>query len=68
VHYVRKGDKSSAKVFKWKSLKIPAKGSVSLEKRHSMKLTTIRALYPGEHRVEVQVNGVRLADARFVLV
>ena len=67
VHYVRTGGKSSAKVFKWTTLELPAKGAVSLDKRHSMKATTIRALYPGEHRVELQVNGVRVADACFTL-
>jgi 3-methyladenine DNA glycosylase AlkC len=66
VHYVRKSG-TSAKVFKWTTAELPAGGRVTLEKRHHMKVTTIRALYPGAHRVELQVNGVRCAKAAFQL-
>lgn len=68
VHYVRKGGKSSQKVFKWKSLELPAKDSVELAKSHSMRVTTVRALYAGIHKVELQVNGKRIAEASFRLV
>ncbi len=67
VNYVRKSGKSSSKVFKWTTTRLPANGSVTLDKRHAMKLTTIRALYPGVHHVELQVNGVRMAEASFRL-
>lgn len=66
VHYVRKSG-TSAKVFKWTTTELPANGSVRLEKKHGMMVTTIRALYPGRHRVEMQVNGVRCAEASFIL-
>jgi len=71
VHYVRKTQRTSgttAKVFKWKTFDLPAKGSISLRKKHAMKRTTIRALYPGVHRVTLQINGVDLAEAAFELV
>lgn len=67
VHYVRKGGKSSAKVFKWTVAEVPARGRLKLSKRHSMKKTTIRALYAGIHRIELQINGVRLAETAFEL-
>ncbi len=67
VHYVRKGGKSSGKVFKWKTTRLPARGRVDLQKKHAMKTTTIRALYPGRHTVELQVNGARVAEAAFTL-
>jgi len=67
VHFVRSAAKTSAKVFKWTTCRLPARESAVLEKRHPMKPTTIRALYPGLHRVELQVNGVRLAEASFRL-
>ena len=67
VHYVRKSGKSSSKVFKWTTTRLPANGSVTLNKRHSMKLTTVRALYPGIHQVELQINGVRMAETSFRL-
>ncbi|MEM1443949.1 MAG: DNA alkylation repair protein [Verrucomicrobiota bacterium] len=68
VHYVRKGNKVSEKVFKWKPLTLEAGESVSLEKRHAFKQTSIRALYPGEHRVEIQINGERLGETSFRLL
>jgi hypothetical protein len=67
VHYVRKGGRTSDKVFKWKTLELASGEEITLEKKHSLKATTIRALYPGCHRVELQINGVRLADAEFEL-
>ncbi len=67
VHYVRQRDKTGAKVFKWKTLRIPARGDLELAKKHAMRETTIRALYPGKHRVELQINGTRVAEAAFVL-
>lgn len=65
VHYVRLKDKISEKVFKWKTLEIDGDSALELSKKHFMKSTTIRALYPGSHRVEVQINGCRLAEASF---
>ena len=67
VHYVRSGGKSSAKVFKWTQAEVPGAGDLRLEKRHAMRRTTVRALYPGRHEVWVQVNGHRLAQASFTL-
>ncbi len=67
VHYVRKGDRSSEKVFKWKQVRLPARSTLELEKLHSMRATTVRALYPGLHRVELQANGERIAETRFRL-
>ena len=67
VHYVRKNGKTSGKVFKWTTTRLPARGDAALEKRHPMRKTTVRTLYPGAHRVELQVNGVRLAEDSFQL-
>ena len=68
VHYVRKGEKTSEKVFKWKTTELPPNETTSLTKKHSMRATTVRALYPGLHKIEVQINGVRLADSSFQLL
>lgn len=57
VHYPRKAGSTSAKVFKWKSLTLPANTSITLTKNVPFKLTTIRALYPGNHRIDLQING-----------
>ena len=68
VHYVRQSGRSSPKVFKWTTARLPARGSTELSKRHPMRPTTVRSLYPGQHRVEVQVNGIGIAEASFLLL
>jgi 3-methyladenine DNA glycosylase AlkC len=67
VHYVRQRGKVSAKVFKWTTMKLLSRGGASLTKKHKMKTTSVRALYPGDHRVELQINGVRVAESSFRL-
>ena len=67
VHYVRKNNVVNEKVFKWKALDIDAGSTVTLEKAHPMKETTVRALYSGVHKLEVQVNGVRFDSCEFTL-
>lgn len=57
VHYPRKKGHTSAKVFKWKSLSLPAKQQLNIAKSIAFKQTSIRQLYPGTHRIDLQING-----------
>lgn len=65
--FVRQNQKFSAKVFKWKTLKLPAGDELTITKRHPMKATTVRRLYRGEHKLRLMVNGQALAVANFHL-
>ncbi|MBT9560455.1 MAG: DNA alkylation repair protein [Myxococcales bacterium] len=56
------------KVFKLTAVEIDAGASWRGTKRHAMKPVSIRALFPGEHSVSMQVNGVILATATFELL
>jgi 3-methyladenine DNA glycosylase AlkC len=67
VHYVKQSGGTSEKVFKWKELDLAPGETVSLEKRQVIRDFTTRRHYPGTHRVEVQVNGERLAEGEFGL-
>ena len=67
VHYVRKNGSSNIKVFKWKTLTIKPNETLVMTKKHSFKPTTVRALYPGKHIVELQINGSRVASAELTL-
>lgn len=67
VHYVRKKGETSAKVFKWTKRELAAGETIELSKALAMKATTIRALYPGKHLVELQINGTRVAQTSFTL-
>ncbi|MEO1524215.1 MAG: DNA alkylation repair protein [Planctomycetota bacterium] len=67
VHFVRQKGQRSEKVFKWKTVELAPGESVELEKKLRMRETTVRALYPGEHLVDLQLNGVRMASTSFQL-
>ncbi len=57
VHYIKANGSSSPKVFKLKTVKLGEHQSVRLQKTLSLAEMTTRRHYPGEHRVEVLVNG-----------
>ena len=67
VHHVRANGGTSPKVFKgWKLVLAPGE-RCTLSKRHSLRPVTTRTLYPGRHRIELQVNGEVCAEAAFEL-
>lgn len=68
VHYKGKNDASRCKVFKWKTIELKADEKLQIEKNHPMKRTTVRALYPGRHKVELQLNGEIVASRDFELI
>ena len=71
VHYQKANGKLAPKVFKWmdKDLgKNAVSNSERFSKKHSFKTVTIRKHYPGIHRIEVMINGVKKAEAEFTLL
>lgn len=68
IHFVRANGSTGAKVFKWTTLTL-APGEVhTLHKNHPLRSITTRTFYRGLHRVELQVNGARIAEAAFELI
>jgi 3-methyladenine DNA glycosylase AlkC len=67
VHYVKAGGGTSEKVFKWTEVELPARASLALTKSQVIRDFTTRRHYPGRHRVELQVNGARVATDEFHL-
>jgi 3-methyladenine DNA glycosylase AlkC len=67
VHYVKADGETSAKVFKWAVTSLAPEQSLELTKRQSIRDFTTRRHYPGRHRVEVQINGHRVAETAFTL-
>ncbi len=57
VHFIKSNGRPSAKVFVLKELEIEPGGSARLTKTISLAQHTTRTHYPGQHRVEVVVNG-----------
>ncbi|HEX2896737.1 MAG TPA: DNA alkylation repair protein [candidate division Zixibacteria bacterium] len=57
VHYVKDRGSISTKTFKWSEKTIAPKATLSLVKQHSFRNLSTRTHYPGEHLIEVLVNG-----------
>ncbi len=68
VHYQAKNNAAvRQKVFKWKTIELKAGEKLQADKKHAMKRTSVRALYPGKHKVELQLNGEIVARQAFEL-
>ncbi|WP_395746464.1 DNA alkylation repair protein [Prosthecobacter sp.] len=67
VHYVKASGGSAEKVFKWTEIDLPARAEIELIKSQVVKDFTTRKHYAGRHRVELQINGQRVAETVFDL-
>jgi 3-methyladenine DNA glycosylase AlkC len=67
IHYVKANRATSAKVFKWRLLTAQPGQIVRLKKTQVIRDFTTRRHHPGRHRVELQINGRRLAETQFTL-
>ena len=67
VHYARSGGAAAEKVFKWKQLTLEPGETVVLSKRQVIRDFSTRRHHAGRHRVELQINGRRLAAGAFSL-
>jgi 3-methyladenine DNA glycosylase AlkC len=67
VHFVKANGSTSGKVFKWKTAVLPPNATLTAQKSHRIKPITTRVYYPGEHRVDLQINGRFFGSAHFYL-
>jgi 3-methyladenine DNA glycosylase AlkC len=67
VHYVKARGDAFQKVFKWTEIELPPKTSLTLSKKQTLRDFTTRRHHAGHHAVELQVNGVRVAQSGFIL-
>lgn len=69
IHFQNKqGELKSKKVFKLNKLALAKQTPVVVSKRHLFReRMTTRTLYPGQHKIEIQVNGKVCARASFLL-
>jgi len=67
IHYVKASGASAEKVFKWTEIDLPARASLDLVKTQVVRDFTTRKHYPGKHRVDLQINGQRVAETLFTL-
>ncbi|MDK1472763.1 HEAT repeat domain-containing protein [Streptomyces sp. 549] len=67
VHHRKADGSSSEKVFKLTTRTLAAGAELVLERRHSFRPITTRRYHPGEHAMEVQINGSRSGLTTFQL-
>jgi 3-methyladenine DNA glycosylase AlkC len=66
IDFVKANGSHSGKVFKAKRLKLSRGESVTIRKRHPLRANaTTYTLFPGWHRVTLQINGVAQHSAEF---
>ena len=68
IHYVKSNQSTSAKVFKLKTLTLPAKATLTIQKTHALKQVSTRKHYSGEHALEIQINGSIVQSVKWELI
>ena len=68
VHLRRANGARSPKVFKLSTRTLPPAAGLTVRRAHSLRPVTVRRYYPGEHLLEIQVNGRIAARAPFELL
>ncbi|MEI6891038.1 MAG: DNA alkylation repair protein [Pontiella sp.] len=67
IHHRKANGKTTPKVFKFRTLEIAAGKTLRLSKGHAIKPITTRTYYPGEHAVEILINGKTFGHTVFTL-
>jgi 3-methyladenine DNA glycosylase AlkC len=68
VHLLRANGKHNAKVFKLARRTLAPGETIDITRKHSFAPVTTRKYYPGEHALEIQINGQRFAHQTFDLI
>ncbi len=67
VHHVKANGSTSPKVFKLTTCQLAGGTTTIIAKNHTVRPITTRVYYPGEHKLEVQINGRILGGGAFQL-
>lgn len=68
VYFQKANGKQAPKVFKWLDRYYTGRTNETVVKKHSFKKISTRKYYPGAHRIEVMVNGIKKAQIEFELL
>jgi 3-methyladenine DNA glycosylase AlkC len=68
VHHRKANGTLTGKTFKLTTRTVEPGETYELSREHSFRVLTTRRYHPGQHAVELQVNGVRSGRAEFALV
>jgi 3-methyladenine DNA glycosylase AlkC len=67
VHFQRANGRLTPKVFKLAKKTLAPGETLTIRKKHSFRAITTRTYYPGDHALEIQINGVRSEGCRFAI-
>ncbi|WP_158584108.1 DNA alkylation repair protein [Salinibius halmophilus] len=67
LHLKKANGSSTGKVFKWRDMQVSKGEPINISRKLDFKPVTTRKYYPGEHRVEVMINGKVVGEATFEL-
>ena len=67
LHFQKANGTLVPKTFKIAKKQLTGRKTITLSKKHPLRIMTTRKLYPGEHLVELQINGVSCGKQKFML-
>ena len=67
IGFLKKNQKTSEKIFKWKKIVASPNTPIVLNKKHPFKIMSTRKLYTGKHYLSIQINGKRYFQKEFGL-
>jgi 3-methyladenine DNA glycosylase AlkC len=68
MHFQKSNGKQAPKVFKWLDRSFTDSADENVSRKHSFKEISTRKYYPGMHKLEVIVNGIKKAQIEFELL
>tara|TARA_B110000008_G_scaffold36870_3_gene33453 strand:+ start:2319 stop:3533 length:1215 start_codon:yes stop_codon:yes gene_type:complete len=68
MHFQKANGKQAAKVFKWLNRHLESSSKESVIKKHSFRKISTRKYYPGMHKIEIMVNGIKKSQIEFELM
>ena len=67
LHFQKNNGEFASKTYKIAKKTIAPKEVITIEKKHPLRVMTTRKLYPGTHKVELQINGKKFGVKKFLL-
>ena len=67
IHFQKASGELAPKTHKLSKKVLPAGKTLSINKKHPLKLMTTRKLYKGLHNIELQINGEKFKGGEFLL-
>lgn len=66
IHFQKKRD-TSRRVFKWAKRTLLSGEVIKIDRTHAIVPVSVRTYYPGEHMIEMLINGISVARTSFFL-